>query len=106
MEITYVIIFLIISSVVSSYLNQAISPFLPKRDKPIVVCFFNGVGVAEIDAKTNLFFLMKATEDKDKTVQYEYFYNYTNGLFSDMLEVFEQSMAERSGDLNDLTQAI
>jgi len=65
-----------------------------KKEKPIVVGFFNGVMTTRGEARDEMIFLSRQ-KFSDKPVQYELFYNQTDGLAADMLEVFQQRLAEQ-----------
>jgi len=66
-----------------------------KSNKSVVIGFFNGVNTTEKQTQKNVKYLKDSFADIKKPIQYEYFYNYTDGLVNDNLEVFEQRMAEQ-----------
>lgn len=60
---------------------------------PVVVGYFNGIMTTRNEAFDNLSFLASSVKLSNR--DQKLFYNYTDGLATDLLEVFEQRMAEQ-----------
>lgn len=68
----------------------------------IAIGFFNGVNTSIKDARNASGYLSDELErNKYKKFQVQLFYNYSNGLMSDLAEVFDQRMEEQDPVLQD-----
>ncbi len=77
------------------FIKQAIKPVEAK--KQAVIGFFNGITTLPYQAKADTKYLkIVSFGENDSPVPIELFYNYTDGFFEDMLEVFEQRTVEQS----------
>lgn len=76
-------------------LQKTHKPIAEKKEKPIVIGFFNGIMTTKPEAKNAMYRLAEQNFAGNKPVKYELFYNQTDGLAADMLEVFQQRLAEQ-----------
>lgn len=75
------------------------------KTKPgnVVFCFFNGVAVTPIKANKELYGIVARYGEKSShgLVDYDLFYNDTNGVLSDVAEEFARRMDKQPGEIKD-----